>query len=100
MNKRQLAKITKNTISLEEFTKDFTPEMNQRVEAQIKYYDMLKALKQTRKQQGLTQAELAEKAKLPRTTITKIESGSYNPTLQTLATIAAALNKTLCINLI
>ena len=41
---------------------------------------------------------LAKKANLPRTTITKIESGTYNPIVSTLAAMASAINKKLEIN--
>ena len=44
-----------------------------------------------RKQQGMTQAELAKRAGLPRSNITRFESGSYNPSLELLVRIAAAL---------
>lgn len=39
--------------------------------------------------------EILKKADLPRTTITKIESGSYNPTIQTLMRISSAMDKKL-----
>jgi XRE family transcriptional regulator, regulator of sulfur utilization len=44
-----------------------------------------------RKKRNLTQAGLAEVAGLPRSTITYIESGQGNPSLQNLARISAAL---------
>ena len=46
---------------------------------------------QCRKTQGITQAELARRAGLPRSNITRFESGSYNPSLELLVRIAAAL---------
>ena len=92
--------IQENTIPWEKFTQDFTIEEEKLVAAEIKYYDVLQELKQTRKSLGLTQHELAEKANIPRSTVTKVESGSYNPTLQTLMNIAGAMNKKLQINLV
>ena len=50
---------------------------------------------QCRKMQGLTQAELAKKAGIPRSNITRFESGNYNPSLALLVRIAAALGMTL-----
>lgn len=49
------------------------------------------ALREKREKLGLTQAKLAEIANLPRTTITKVESGARNTTLQTLMSMATAM---------
>ncbi|MGN0337077.1 MAG: helix-turn-helix domain-containing protein, partial [Lachnospiraceae bacterium] len=45
---------------------------------------------QCRKLQGMTQAELAKRAGIPRSNITRFESGNYNPSLEQLVRIAAA----------
>ena len=55
---------------------------------------------QCRKRQGLTQAELAKRAGVPRTNITRFESGSYNPSLELLVRIAAALGMSLQMQLV
>lgn len=55
---------------------------------------------QCRKMQGLTQAELAKKAGIPRSNITRFESGNYNPSLELLVRIAAALGMTLQMQLV
>lgn len=52
-----------------------------------------------RKLQGMTQAELARRAGIPRTNITRFESGNYNPSLEMLVRIAAALDVSLHIQL-
>ena len=52
-----------------------------------------------RKIQGMTQAELAKRAAIPRTNITRFESGNYNPSLEMLGRIAAALGMTLQVQL-
>lgn len=52
-----------------------------------------------RKKFGITQAELARRAGVPRTNITRFESGSYNPSLEMMVRIAAALGKKLQIEL-
>ena len=49
---------------------------------------------------GMTQAELAKRAGIPRTNITRFESGNYNPSLEMLVRIAAALGMTLQVQLI
>lgn len=48
---------------------------------------------QLRKQQGISQAQLAEAAGTNQFHVSKIESGSVSPTIDVLARIAAALGK-------
>ena len=50
---------------------------------------------QCRKMQGITQAELARRTGIPRSNITRFESGNYNPSLELLVRIAAALGMSL-----
>ena len=52
-----------------------------------------------RKIQGMTQADLAKCAGIPRTNITRFESGNYNPSLEMMVRIAAALGMTLQVQL-
>jgi DNA-binding XRE family transcriptional regulator len=52
-----------------------------------------------RKFRGITQAELAQKAGISRSNITRFESGNYNPSLEMLVKIAAALDMQLQIQL-
>lgn len=53
-------------------------------------------IKQLRNKQRLTQDELARKAELPYTTLTKIESNVITkPTIQTVAKIAKGLDITI-----
>lgn len=52
-----------------------------------------------RKLKGMTQAELARRAGIPRTNITRFESGNYNPSLEMLVRIAAALDVSLQVQL-
>ena len=54
---------------------------------------------QCRKRQDMTQAELARRTGIPRSNITRFESGSYNPSLEMLVRIAAALGMTLQLRL-
>lgn len=54
---------------------------------------------QCRKMQGITQAELAKRAGIPRSNITRFESGNYNPSLEQLVRIAAALGMKLQVQL-
>ena len=55
---------------------------------------------QCRKLQGMTQAELAKRAGVPRSNITRFESGNYNPSLEQLVRIAAALGMMLQVQLV
>lgn len=52
-------------------------------------------LKAARAALGLSQAELAEKTGVTRQTISLIESGGYNPTLNLCLSICHVLGKTL-----
>lgn len=52
-----------------------------------------------RKSKGLTQAELAQLAGMARTNITRFESGNYNPSLELLVKVAAAMGKKVVIQL-
>lgn len=92
--------IKNNTVSWDELTRDFGEAEKNISENEVRYYDVLQSLKEARKQLGLTQAEVAERANLPRTTISKVESGKYNPTINTLMSIAAALDKSLRISVV
>ncbi|PHA39313.1 transcriptional regulator [Bacillus wiedmannii] len=49
-------------------------------------------IKRYRKEKKMTQRELAEKANISRSYLGDIEGGRYNPSLDTLSTIAKALN--------
>lgn len=79
------------TIQVKDFLKDLSYEERKQIEQEKKYYHLVVALKNKREKLGLTQEKLAKIAKLPRTTITKVESGSRNATLQTLMDMASAL---------
>jgi XRE family transcriptional regulator, regulator of sulfur utilization len=52
-------------------------------------------VKQLRQARGLTQAQLAKTAQLPRATWTNLESGGANPTVSVLRRAAAALQVTI-----
>lgn len=52
-----------------------------------------------RKAKKLTQAELAERSGMSRTNITRFESGKYNPSLEMLVKIAAAMEMKVTLSL-
>jgi transcriptional regulator with XRE-family HTH domain len=49
-------------------------------------------LKKIRESKGLTQEDLAEKANVAVSTVGRIETGSFNSTISTVAILAKALN--------
>ncbi|MEK7457988.1 MAG: helix-turn-helix transcriptional regulator, partial [Patescibacteria group bacterium] len=51
------------------------------------------SLKKKREELGFTQEKLSLLSNIPRTTITKVESGSRNATLHTLISMAQAMGK-------
>ena len=53
----------------------------------------------SRKMQEITQAELAKRAGVPKSNITRFESGNYNPSLEMMVRIAEALGMTLQVQL-
>ncbi|KRK13904.1 transcriptional regulator [Lacticaseibacillus zeae DSM 20178 = KCTC 3804] len=56
------------------------------------------ALLEAREEAGLTQAKLAEKSGVPKTTIVRIENGS-NTTIETLTKLANALGRPLTLRI-
>lgn len=52
-------------------------------------------IKQLRKKAGISQEELAEKAKLDLTSVSEIESGLRNPSLKTIHKLSLALRTSL-----
>ncbi|EKD80081.1 MAG: hypothetical protein ACD_40C00211G0007 [uncultured bacterium] len=93
-------KLRKLTITLEEFNKDITSEEWKIVEAEKKYYHLVAALCKKRDSLGITQEKLSKMSKIPRTTITRVESGSRNATLQTLMAMAQSMGKTIELRLV
>ena len=58
------------------------------------------ALLKARKKAGLTQAELSERSGISQADISRIENGSWNPSIALLQRIADALNATLRIEFV
>ncbi|PIR62061.1 MAG: hypothetical protein COY81_04485 [Candidatus Pacebacteria bacterium CG_4_10_14_0_8_um_filter_43_12] len=87
------------TIGLKAFSRNFTPEQRKIVEEEINYYDLLTSFKEAREKRGITQEELATKANVNRTTLSKIESGLRNATIETLSKLASAMDMQLEVKL-
>lgn len=62
-------------------------------------YSIIMQIVKTRKEQNLTQKELAEKTGIPQSNISRFESGEYVPTFDFLKKIARGLGKDLHIEL-
>ena len=92
-------KIHKFGISFDEVLSELSQEQRDRIESEARYYIVLRDLRRERKAKGLTQQQLATKVHMPRTMITKIESGSRNVTLDTLMQIAQAMGRELVVGL-
>lgn len=82
------------TKPLNDFMKDVSKEERKFIDQEKKYYEVVVALRKRREKLGLTQEKLAELSNIPRTTITKVESGTRNATLQTLMSLAQAMGST------
>jgi transcriptional regulator with XRE-family HTH domain len=59
------------------------------------YEKLGKQIEILRRRRGMTQEQLAVKAKIDLTTVSNIESGNRNPSLKTIYTISRALNTSL-----
>ncbi len=55
--------------------------------------------KEQRKEIGLTQTELGRRIGIPQSNVTRFESGNYNPTLEFLVKMAAAMGKKVKVSL-
>lgn len=58
-------------------------------------YEMIKQIIKARTEQNLTQADLAKKMGTKQSNISRLESGSYNPSLSFLQKVALSLGKDL-----
>lgn len=94
---KPLAEIRKATISSADFIKTFTPEQQQWIKSEAEYFMLSMEICKTRNELALTQQELADRMYIPRSTISKIESGKRNVTVETLQKMAKAMGKRLVI---
>jgi len=71
------------------------PEVRAEWDALDPEFAIIQAMIDARKNSGITQKQLSEKTGIAQGDISKIESGSANPSLKTLKRLAAAMNMTL-----
>lgn len=62
-------------------------------------YEAIKQIITARKEQNITQEELAKRVGTQKSNISRLESGNYNPSLDFLTKIAASLGKSLQVQL-
>ena len=62
-------------------------------------YEAIEQIIKARKEQNITQAELAKRVSTQKSNISRLESGKYNPSLDFLIKVAESLGKKLSINL-
>ena len=67
--------------------------MNENDKRLIPRYEVVEQLKNARKAQDVTQAVLAERVGTKKSTISRFESGKYNPSLDFLVKVADSLGK-------
>lgn len=62
-------------------------------------YEAIEQIIKARKEQNMTQAELAKRVGTQKSNISRLESGNYNPSLDFLTKVSEALGKSLSIQL-
>lgn len=62
-------------------------------------YEIISQIIELRKEQHMTQADLAKKAGTQKSNISRLESGNYNPSLDLLIKVARCLGKELKIQM-
>lgn len=93
--------MSKAGISFEEIKADLLRDEEFRVEYERlrPRYEAIEQIIKARKEQNITQAELAKRVGTQKSNISRLESGNYNPSLDFLIKIADALGKRLSIHL-
>lgn len=71
------------------------PEFEKEYKALEPEYEIVRQLIAARTELNITQADLAARTGIPQAHISRIENGSYNPSLAYLKRIAAGLDKEL-----
>ncbi len=80
-----------------EFLKD--PDVFNEYEALRPQFELISQIISARNKQGITQAELAQRAGTKQSNISRLESGNYNPSLDFLSKVAECLGMQLHIEL-
>lgn len=88
-------------ISFEEMKADMLKDEKFRIEYEKlrPRYEAIEQIISARKEQNITQAELAKRVGTQKSNISRLESGNYNPSLDFLAKIAESLGKKISVTL-
>ena len=62
-------------------------------------YEIIAQIIESRKEQNMTQAELAKRVGTQKSNISRLESGNYNPSLDFLIKVARSLGKELSVRM-
>ena len=81
-----------------DFIEKIKPKLKEYAEQYGRQLDASVAVTKLRKQEGLSQQDLAVKANVSKSTIARIENGTINPTLKMLDKIGMAVGKHLLIS--
>ena len=98
LKKDMLLKMTDYREFLNEQLKD--PEFKAEYDALEPEFALMKAIMDTRVEKGLTQQKLSELSGISQADISRLESGTANPSLKTIRRIASALGKTVQIEFV
>lgn len=93
--------MSKAELSFEEMKADMLKDEEFKIEYEkLKpRYEAIEQIIRARKEQNMTQAELAKRVGTQKSNISRLESGNYNPSLDFLAKVAESLGKSLSIQL-
>ncbi len=93
--------MSKAGISFEEMKTDMLKDEEFKIEYEkLKpRYEAIEQIIKARKEQNITQAELAKRVGTQKSNISRLESGNYNPSLDFLAKIAESLGKKISVKL-
>lgn len=93
--------MSKAGISFEEMKFDMLKDEEFKIEYEkLKpRYEAIEQIIRARKEQNITQAELAKRVGTQKSNISRLESGNYNPSLDFLAKIAESLGKKISVTI-
>ena len=93
--------MSKAGISFEEMKADMLKDEEFRIEYEKlrPRYEAIEQIINARKEQNITQAELAKRVGTQKSNISRLESGNYNPSLYFLTKIAESLGKKISVTL-
>lgn len=93
--------MSKAAVSFEEMKSDMLKDEEFKIEYEkLKpRYEAIEQIIRARKEQNITQAELAKRVGTQKSNISRLESGNYNPSLDFLAKIAESLGKKISVTI-